>query len=168
MARRWEDLRAPASGINPPGQVSDPGWDNTELGWLFDPDGTEVVHIIMQLPHGYIENTHVYPHVHWEPTDTGAGDVLWRMEYRWRNNLETGTFATVDMLATASGTADQLQINGFGAMGKDGAKVSSLFEVKLSRIGGDASDTYGADARLKEFDVHVQLDDFGSSEERSK
>ena len=34
--------------------------------------------------------------------------------------------------------------------------------IKLSRIGGDASDTYGADARLLEFDIHYQINTLGS------
>ena len=169
MSRRWDDLRAPATGINPPGQASDPDWDLTNIGFLFDKGSTESVQIIMQLPHGYIEGTFIYPHIHWEPTDAGAGNVLWRLAYKWRNNHEVDSgFTTVDTLVTASGVADSLQINGFGALGKEGATISSLFECTLSRVGGDASDTYDADARLKEFDVHVQLDDIGSASERAK
>ena len=167
--RRWEDLRSPATGINPPGAVSDPDWDVTNIGFLFDKASTESIQIISQLPHGYIEGSFLYPHIHWEPSDTDTGAVLWRMEYQWRNNHEAATgFTTVDILATPAGIADRLQINGFGAIGKADATISSIFECTISRIGGDASDTYDADARFKEFDIHVQLDDVGSREERRK
>jgi hypothetical protein len=168
VSRKWDDLRAPATGINPPGQASDPDWDLTNIGFLFDKSSTESVQIVLQLPHGYIEGTFIYPHIHWEPTDTDTGDVLWRMSYKWRNNHEVDAgFTTVEQLAPGSGIANRSQINGFGAIGKEDATISSMFECTISRIGGDASDTYDNDARFKEFDIHVQLDDFGSNEERS-
>jgi len=49
----------------------------------------------------------------------------------------------------------------------DGADktLSSIFTAKLTRVAGDASDTYTGDALLKEFDIHYQIDAMGSRQE---
>lgn len=43
-----------------------------------------------------------------------------------------------------------------------GIQISDMIVWKLSRIGGNGADTYGADARLLEFDIHYQQDAPGS------
>ena len=112
----WDDIRAPATAINPPGQVSDPDWDNTNGGWLFDPAGTEILYIILQFPHSYKEGSNVDPHVHWMPTNTQPGSVLWRIEYKWTNidGTDAGATTDVDLLAAADGTALKHQLDAFG------------------------------------------------------
>ena len=37
-----------------------------------------------------------------------------------------------------------------------------MLKILISRIGGDVTDTYGADAKFLEFDIHVPLIDYGS------
>jgi len=49
-----------------------------------------------------------------------------------------------------------------------GQSISSLIFWKLSRIGGDASDTYASDARLIEIDFHYIVDGLGSLEQFTK
>ena len=167
---RWDDLRAPATAINPPGQLSDPDWDNTNGGWLFAPNGTEVLWIIMQMPHAYKQGSSIRPHIHWQPINTDTGDVLWRMEYKWTNinDVDAGTFTTLNILTAGSGTALTHQINGFGEIDGTGKRISSILTLKLSRIGGDSTDTYNTDALLKEFDVHFQINSTGSRQEYIK
>lgn len=166
----WDDLRSPATAINPPGQVSDPDWDNTNGGWLFDAAGTEVLWLIVQMPHGWKEGTAIRPHIHWMPTNTNTGNVLWRMEYKWTNvhGTDAGTFSTLNVLDAGDGTALKHQIAGFEEIDGTGKTLSSMLSIKLSRIGGDVTDTYNADALLKEFDIHYQMDALGSDEEYVK
>lgn len=165
----WEDLRAPATAINPPGLVSDPDWDGTNLGWLFDATSTEMLQIILQTKHKYAEGTVVVPHIHWEPTNTNTGDVYWRLEYVWYNNNETMPgWSTINIQVPASGTANRLQLDSFGNVTGTGKLISSFLKVKLYRIGGDALDTYNAGARLVEFDVHIREDSMGSRQELLK
>src|SRR6056297_1943626 len=97
----WDDLRAPATAINPPGQVSDPDWDNTNGGFLFDAAGTETLWIIVQMPHTWKLGSNIRPHLHWMPTNTNEGNVLWRMEYKWTNyqGTDAATFTTLNKLA---------------------------------------------------------------------
>jgi hypothetical protein len=163
IAGLWDDMRFPVVAINPPGQGSDPTYDVNELGYLFSANGTETLHIIAQMPHTYKEGSDIRPHVHWEPTNVNINNVVWRFSYRWRNNGETiGAWIDVDIQAAAAGIADTLQVNTFGSITKVDAKISSMLDIKLSRIGGDANDTYNADARLKEFDIHFQKNTNGS------
>lgn len=164
---RWDDLRAPATAINPPGQVSDPDWDNTNGGWLFDAAGIEIIWIIMQMPHAYKEGSDIRPHIHWMPTNTNEGNVLWRMEYKWTNinDVDAAEFATLNILTPGHGIALKSQVNGFGSIDGTGKRISSIITLKLSRVGDDGTDTYNADALLKEFDIHFQIDSTGSSHE---
>ena len=165
----WDDLRAPATAINPPGQASDPDWDNTNGGYLFDADRTEQLWIIMQMPHTYKEGSNIRPHVHWFPTNTNTGDVLWRMQYKWTNiNEVDGDFVTLDVLSKGGGTGYKHQFEAFEEIDGTGKILSSILTIKLSRIGGDETDTYNADALLREFDIHYQIDTPGGSYEEFK
>lgn len=166
----WDDLRFPATAINPPGVVSDPDWDVTKGGWLFDATGTEVLFLLAQLPHGWYEGSDIVPHIHWEKTTAAAGAVLWRLEYQWLplgevRAAEVTVNASVPVAALASDLADVHQITSFGHTSTTGKQISDMLVMKVSRIGGDAADTYAADARLLEFDIHYQNDSLGSIQE---
>lgn len=171
---RWDDLRSPASAINPPGQVSDPDFDTTNGGWLFDGSGTEILFLIQQLPHTWKEGSVLQPHVHWQKTTSASGTVLWKLEYKWApigevmdaafSELESSTVSpsTVD-----GDTADEHLFTNLGDLVGSGDKqISDMLVMKISRLGG--SDTYGADARLLEFDIHYIKDGRGSIERFTK
>lgn len=165
----WDYLRFPATSINPPGATGDPDFDTTDIGFLFDANTVETIYMIAQLPHSYIEGSELRPHIHWEPTSTGTGDVVWRLSYRWRNNGEAaGSFTTISLVTAADGNADTLNIDSFSALTKTDAHISSMLDMKLERFATATTDTYAADARLKEFDLHFQLNDLGSSQEYIK
>jgi hypothetical protein len=161
----WEDLRFPAQGINPVGPTAPPTVETDTGMLLFAPNATNLVAGIAQLPHAWHEGTDIRPHVHWNPAAAGAGNVLWRLEYTWVANeggVFTGTYAhSLDILAAAGGNG-VLAISSFGAVSGAGMLISSLFFWRVSRIGGDGSDTFAGDARLCEFDIHYQIDAAGS------
>jgi len=165
----WEDLRFPATAIYPPG-VSDPDFDATHIGWLFDAGGTEVLFFIAQIPHQWKVDSNLKAHVHWMPTNTNTGKVLWRLEYKWTNidEVDAGSWTTLNVLDSGAGTAYTHQIAAFASIDGTGKEISSILTIKLSRIGGDATDTYNTDALLKEFDIHYEIDTLGSREEYSK
>ena len=170
----WDDLRFPATAVNPPGQASDPDFDTTRGGWLFDAGGTETLFIIGQLPHLYKEGTSIRPHVHW--VQENAGDVLWQLDYKWFNNGEAypANFTTIDTTDKAfdysvnSPQIDICQISAFPEIDGTGMRASSIIVTKFSRIGGDASDTYTGDALMIEFDLHYLSDGHGTQLEYVK
>lgn len=168
----WDDLRFPAQAINPPGGVNDADVENTTGLLLFNASNTEVAMGVAQMPHAWKEGTAINPHVHWQKTTSAAGDVLWQLEYEVVNNgdvaaMDYGTSissATVVAGTPDDDTANRMLITSFGNVDMTGATLSSLIFWKISRVGGDALDTYGADARLVEFDIHYQIDSFGSQD----
>lgn len=167
----WEDLRFPATALRVNPATNLPNFDYDEIGYLFDPGSTETLFIIAQMPHSWKTSSAIYPHVHWMPTTTGAGDVVWRMEYKWVSIHATTPAlwtAVTDLVASAGGVALKHQISSFVAVPGTGQTLSSIISIKLSRIGGDGDDSYAADALLKEFDIHYEIDTVGSREEATK
>ena len=170
----WDDLKSPATGVNPPGQASDPAWDTANPGWLFDATSTEILHIIEQFPHRWKQGSEIRPHVHWQKTTSAAGDVMWQLEYSWVSIGEVpASYVTISQTSVVDGTpdtntADKHLISAFPHIDATGRGISDMLIMKLSRIGGNADDTYGADARLLEFDIHVQLTTLSSVHEFKK
>lgn len=166
----WDDLRFPAISINPPGPTGNPGWDETNIGWLFDPAATEQLQIVAQMPHGWKLESDIYPHVHWRPTTTNTGNVLWRLLYKWTNDgdVDAGTFTQIDVLQAGAGVALTNQRIGWAAVSGTGKGLSSILIMTLQRVGGDGSDTYTGDALLTEFDIHYQINSIGSVQPLSK
>lgn len=173
--KEWEDLRFPATAINPPGQASDPDVEASSGLLLFDAAATEVVFVAAQLSHSWAEGTAIVPHVHWQKTTSASGNVLWRLEYKWApiGEVMDAAFTTVDASTPIGATpdtdtADYHMITSFGDVDVSGKNVSDMFIFKVSRVGGDAADTYAADARLLEIDIHYQKNSLGSEYEGRK
>ena len=171
-SRLTDDLRFPASGINPPGAVSDPG-RSTITGLLqFDPSSTEIIAGVAQMPHGWLEGSDIRPHIHIRgiTTDPGAGPnnvVQWKLDYKWYNYDDplpaAYTSETLNFTLPADDTTKVNTIQKFTAISGAGMRHSSLFEWRLSRIGGDAADTYPDDCVLVEFDIHYYSSKLGNS-----
>jgi len=170
---RWDDLRFPAATVNPPGAASDPDRDTTDGNLLFDGASTELVLFLALMPHKWKDASDIKPHVHWSKTTSAAGDVLWRLEYQIAEpgSAFSGSWtALTDVTDAVAGTpdndtADEHLISSFDDIDMSGITTTApIIKFKLSRIGGDASDTYnGADAKLLEFDVHYQIDSRGTT-----
>ena len=165
----WDDLRFEATAVNPPGQASDPDWDTTKGGWLFSGSGTETLFVMVQLPHTWAQGTELRPHFHWERTTSASGTVLWQMRYQWSVHTEAREDeVTINSSTpvTNSDVADTQMITVMPAIDATGKLISSMLIVQIERLGG--SDTYAADARLLEFDIHYQMNSGGSASEYSK
>lgn len=165
----WDDLRAPATGINPAGSATPPTVDTNHPGLLFDQTSTNIVSVAFQMPHTWIEGSIIRPHIHWTPVNTNTGNVYWRLEYQVLNPGQAiGAYTTVNILDAGDGVADAHQLVDFGDVTMTGKLISCMVLCRLSRIGGDGTDTYNANARLLEFDIHYQVDGMGSIQEYVK
>lgn len=173
---RWDDLRFPAQAINPIGS-SAPADIETDTGLLlFDNSVAEVVAGVAQMPHSWLEESTIIPHVHWQKTTSAAGNVFWQFEYEVVNNgdvaaMDYGT--TITTSAPVAGTPDadtanQILISSFGNVSMRGNRISSLVFWKLSRQPSETEDNYGADARLVELDLHYIRDGRGSQQQYTK
>jgi hypothetical protein len=169
----WDDLRTPASSINPPGAINDADIDTSSTFMstlLFDAGSIEICAGQLQIPHDWKEGSELRPHIHWSPTSTHTGSVLWQFDYQIASVGGTfpGSYSTLSVLDPADGTTNKHQIAELGSIDMTGHKVSCMLMWKISRIANDDTDTYTGDARLLEFDVHYIKDSFGSMQEYIK
>lgn len=161
----WNDLCFPLT-VGKPTSGGKPDFDYSELGWLFPSnDPTEIIDIIAQLPHGYKEGTNLYPHVHWRQAKLGT--IVYKMAYKWYNpgdavptDWTTITIST-QAFVYASGTISQLSYS--SPIVGTGKKISSMLLIKLYR-----EDIISGDALTDFFDIHFEVDGFGSNEEMTK
>ena len=169
----WDDLTFPATAINPPGAASDPDRETTTGLLLFDAAATELIYCLAQIPHRWKEGSALHPHVHWTKTTSADGNVAWRVRYQiiGIGDVGPGTWSDGETIYTpVTGTPDndtawEHLLTNFTAIPMTGQTLSTCVLFEVARIGGDELDTYAADARLLEFDVHIEIDSLGSDSE---
>lgn len=166
----WDDMTFPVTAINPAGTATAMTFDPDNIGFLSSATATQSVAILAQMPHSWKAGSSIQPHIHWMPTTTNGGNVLWRMEYKWTNtdDVESSTWTAIDALYSGNWTAWKHQMASFGFIDWTGKTVSSMLVIRISRIGGDVTDTYTASALLREFDIHYEMDTLWSRERLTK
>ena len=132
----------------------------------------EQVFFTIQIPHSYKSGTVLDPHIHWTPTTNATGVVKWNLEYSWASIGDTFTTSvTISNTATAGGTPwvhKYIDLGSITATANNISGVSSMLVCRLYRDPTLASDTYTADAGFLEFDIHIEMDTFGSRQEAVK
>ncbi len=172
---RWDDLRVPLATARILGQGSDADFDvflgNTRE-FTFDPDTDEEVHFTVQLPHGYMLQSDLHPHIHWAPSTTNTGKVKWCLECTFQ--ILGGVFVApgdpMCVAQAASGVAYTHQLAEFGAIsGTPFTLVSTIGSCRVYRDANDGTDdTYTGDAFGLEVDFHYIRDENGSVSEYDK
>ena len=166
----WDDLRFPLidlklGGVNDPDfvQVLDNGSSSTGVyAYAFDKAAEEEAFFIVQFPHRRKSGSDVRPHMHWMPSGTDTGDVVWGLEYTWANiNGTFGNTTITTVTQTASGTANAHQMALFDAITGTGKTSSSMMLCRLFRDATNAADTYDEDAIGIEMDFHIEIDKLG-------
>ena len=178
---RWDDLRVAAETTRV--GASAPDFDTfitgTKVFW-FDNGTDQEVHFSVQIPHNWAVGTDIYPHVHWVPKTTADGNpanqkVRWGLEYTWANY--STVFPAVQTVYAINHIPDDANVvqnkhymTRFAAItpGADQDEISTMMVCRLFRDANDAADNYEHDAGLLEFDIHYQIDGFGSVQETSK
>lgn len=166
----WDDVRVPMDIVKL--GASAPTWGTLGTGLdvlQFSHSQDNYVSFVCQLPHGYKVGSDIYPHVHWSPIDTDAGNVRWLLRYSWANIGDV--FPAGSNIYTTDATdltAEKHQLVSFAAIDGTGQDISSMLHCRLYRLGTSVVDTYGSDVNCHEFDFHIQKDTVGSSEEKSK
>jgi len=121
-----------------------------------------------EILHSYKQETNIYVHVHWTPTDNNAGNVEWLLEYTWANVDTVFPAATLtSIIDPSSGIAWTHQLAEFPVISGAGKNIGSMFNFRLYRVpGGD--DTYKSDAALLSIGIHYEINTFGSRQRFSK
>lgn len=171
-----ENIKIPSTSINPPGQVSDPDVEATSGLLLFDNSTTELVFAIVQMPYRWSLKSEVHPHIHWEKTTSAAGNVAWRVRFKHApvNGVRDAAWTDLGIVSTPSDstpdvdTADHQMITHFDDIDMASKEVEHSILFEISRVGGDASDTYADDARLVAVDIHYHVDAPGGIRDATK
>lgn len=167
---RWEDLRFPASNLKP-GASGVPAWDPTN-GLQEFAIGDELF-CQVQLPHAWKVGSTLKPHVHWCKITSGPNLVAWQLDYKWIKIGEVldAAFTTIkDETPDVSDgdTAYQHALTALPDIVPDGdVQISDMLVCKISRV-ATAGASYGTRAVLLEFDIHYEIDSFGSNLEYIK
>ena len=164
----WDDLRFPAQGINPAGLAAPPTVDATVYpGTLLFPTSIPtIIAGVAQMPHGWVLGSTVHPHVHWAKTTSAAGAVVWEFRYVAVNirgvigaysNWEACTYTVPD-----ENTANKHSLADWSYLDMTGLVESAMILWQVRRNTAATADTYAADARLLEFDIHYRSNRLGS------
>lgn len=174
----WEDMRIAGSNIRPGStapQLKAFGPSGSLKVLMFEQNHNDEAHFEIQMPHSWKVGTLVYPHVHWTPVSATAGNVVWNLEYAWVSiNGTFGAPSTMSSDATAAGGVawvhklTRLKAGGLDYIDGAGRGISSMLVGRLYRNAGVGSDTLNADVAFLEFDLHYQVDGFGSDKESTK
>jgi hypothetical protein len=131
----------------------------------FAGNALEEVSGVIELNHEWAEGTDITPHIHWYPTTTDTGDVVWKMEYEIVGLDETagaGTVITAPATA-AGGTAWVQKLTNWAVISGTSLNIGDQLHFRLYRDPvGEAGDTYGADAAAATLGFHYQLNTMGS------
>lgn len=166
-ASQWVDLTFPATQTKL-GANSKPDTDYTNVGLLFPQnDESEKVYMLAQFNHDRKNGSNVSPHIHYIQDETSI--PTFKMEYRWyENGSAIPNWTTIE-----SSTAifnyigvPMMQIIEFADINGSGIDtVSSMMDLIVYRKTGDG---IAGDVLVKEFDIHYEVDSFGSNSEYIK
>lgn len=132
-----------------------------------------MAHFTVQLSHRYKEGTPIRPHIHWcrtaNPGATDRTNVVWKLVYSFQsvngNFLSGATNSITNYVATNNWSH---QISAFTPITNANATISAILVGSITRVSTDGGDTYDQDAGFLGFDIHHEVNGFGSDEETSK
>lgn len=123
----------------------------------------------MELPHDYLEESDFVPHVHWMPSSTAVGTVMWQMTYLCAGDGDTDSAGTtITVLADAPGVAYKRQRADFGTVSGAGHAIGDQFTFRLFRVPTEDEDSYPDDALVETIGIHYQKDTCGSRQITTK
>lgn len=167
---RWDDLRFPAQGINPPGAASDPTRSTTNGLLYFSGTADNIIAGVAQMPHAWAAGTTVVPHLHLLFVTSAVGNTRWKFEYNVAS--VNGNFSAAGYTAMTTITVANPQnvlkhvIASFGNLAMTGYTEGACIIWKITRLANtDALDTDTNACALLEFDIHYQVGKSGTISE---
>lgn len=166
---QWTDLMVPDTLLRPGGTA--PTLTTFKGGTRMNAYGEgEESLCTVQIPHGWLPESSIYPHLHVSFPNANAGNYVWGFEYTLADVdtvfPDTNTIETPQ--AAAPGVAYNHTLALFPGISMAGIKdLSPMITFRLFRKAGIAG-AYGSDIFLLEFDFHYQLDTLGSRQEYVK
>jgi hypothetical protein len=165
----WDDIMFSPTSFK--GGVTDPptfaAITGTIYGWRFDAATGQAIHGSFEVPHSYKQYTDLEFHIHWCPTTTNTGNIVWGIEY---------TVADIGVVLSAARTVSIVPLAAPGVVNKHiltdivsipGTRIGAVVSYRLFRQNG-GTDTFTGNAFLLSVGVHYQSDTLGSRQEFSK
>lgn len=172
LIRVYDDIRVPVTATQT-GGAKQPGFSVFKTNgsgsqgvftYMFDAGLEEELFFTVQVPHSYSAGTNLYPHVHWCPTSTQTGNVVWGLEQTWSNIGDTfGNTAITTVIQSANTIIGKHQYASFPVVTGTGKETSSMLVCRVYRDASSTDDTYPADAALLEIDFHFMQDKLGTT-----
>ena len=174
-ATTFDDLRvegatARAGLVAPNDTTGFRGDANHQVRYLRESQADEV-QFYVQFMHAMKVGAACYPHVHFTPSSTATGAAKFILEYYWANAggqfpASPGTYA----MTKTWGTDQQwyhLVAVGASPLTLTDVNISAIMKCRLYRD-NTVDGNYAASLALLYFDIHVEIDTLGSSEEYAK
>lgn len=163
---RLDDLRVSPNGANPVGLpdaatlVINSGAGGDQLALQFADAAINVAATAYQMPHSWVSNTVVWPHIHFSPTTTGTGDVVFASRIAWANigdpfpasTITTNTYT----ISTNSQWKHMLWEIPAGGISGTGKWFSSVINWRFERLGTHSNDTYTGAIDVYSVDLHYR------------
>jgi hypothetical protein len=169
FAHRWEDLRFPAQGINPPGAVTDPAVDAATGLLSFSGTLNNAIAGVAQMPHAWTPGSLVRPHLHLRFPTSAAANTRWAFQYDIANvtgdfTNASGTYTTLATITVANPqNVNKHVVASFGDLAMTGFRESAVILWRIARLAAtDGLDNDTNACLLIEFDIHYQVEKWGS------
>jgi hypothetical protein len=174
----WDDISQPLIGRNISSASTRITYNYTELTLDYLATArypTELVGVVVQMPHGKKTGSDIFPHIHWIQTSADTPNIL--IEYRIYNNgeavpatwtLKALTGADNSFAYPGSGSFQQIIAFNLPTGSTSSLGLSGTFDCKIYRDAINASGLFaGADAyagswAVKYYDIHIEKDMNGS------
>lgn len=169
----WNDARTAATATNvgtanaPPFTklLDDGGGSVGVYTYQFPNNVDRELFFWVQLSHEWFEGSTLKPHIHWAAVDSGAGDVVWGLEYTKATPMSVLPASTlITVIDPTVTTALYHQVALLPDIAAAGDKISTMLGCRLYREGSAGADTYGNSAAFLEVDFHIMLNTPGSNE----
>lgn len=166
----WDDIIISANNLRP---GNTPPTYAAFLGGIFEPrfdaGVADEVHGSFEIPHGYKEGSGLYLHLHWSPTTTNTGNIVWGFEYTVSNvsGVFPSPLTVTNTPHAAPGVANTHVLTSIAILPGTGIHIGAIIAFRLYRQNG-GTDTFTGNAFLHSIGIHYQKDTVGSRQITAK
>lgn len=134
-----------------PGLILSPG-SNGNFTWVFPPGETRELFFSICMPTTYLELSNITPAIHWNATGSSAGNVVWGIEYLWKNIDDTfGNTSFEEKTIVGPMISKKYIMTEFSEIDGSDKRIFSHFIGRFYRKGSDAADTYTGEVAFLDF-----------------
>lgn len=179
-ARPWRDELNDASNLKQSGSGITINPTESVVEFLHTAEESDYMYLNLQLNHDRDESANIYPHIHWFAAEQAVvpNFEIW---YRWQ--VISGTKVTSwskilcktpEFAAPANGVTNHQVCHSAGIATPPGSNISDIVQFRVIRNHSNSSnlhggqDPYTATVAVLAFDVHIQINSLGSTDEYAK